>query len=159
MMTTKVEEFPPISNGDVLSALTDSSTMKFGIYIDNGYVIFVRMYPHSNIGKIVCEKLNIFSEGHGVNIENLYMLNSKYSSYIRCERAKSAFGKRWGNKYDLDPMQSFVRYICEDIPPPNMKEYKFTIGGGIIGFYFGGALGVMLGSGIGMIIDHTKRYL
>lgn len=150
--------FLPMADGDVVSVLIDN-VPKLGVYVNEGQVIYAKLlHPGSPVRKIVSTDVGVFSEGRGMSVENLYNAKSTFTSHMRSERVRGCLGIFWGNKYDKNPTESFVRYASEGISPPDGSTmYRFTVAGGVLGFYFAGFIGSVLGSGIGMIADSAKR--
>jgi hypothetical protein len=147
----------PIRDGDVISSINERE-LKLGIYVGNGSVVYAKtLHFGSPVKKIMCESLEKFCENYGVSTENYYMTKSKYIAISRVERALQFIGKFWGNKHDTNPSESFIRFVCEDISPPDGSvTYKFTFSGAALGLYLGGVIGATIGSTVGYIIDRTK---
>jgi hypothetical protein len=152
------QKAPTVREGDVISVVTEKE-LKLGICVQNGSVVYAKVLRvDSCVRKVVRESLDNFSEGEAVSVENYYTGKSCFNGFMRAERANSLCGRFWGNKHDADPGESFVRYVCEGINPPDgTSAYKFTLTGAAIGFYMGGGLiGAAIGSGIGLMMDSAR---
>lgn len=152
---------PPLFNyalGDVIFVVTDDPSRKekkkWGIYSGNGLVVYLSPISKGSwMCKVVCEEVNLFSEGYHVQIGYQVMNDATFDQEARKDRAIAKCGTFWSEQ--INPSHSFVKWVCMG-DSTKMSTYKYSLAGGVLGFYLGGPTGVAIGVGVGWLLDQTK---
>jgi hypothetical protein len=145
--------------GQILCCRLPNGHPRFGIYMDNGKVTYPEPIRETSIVcRIVNRTVDEFSLNGEVEVDSLRTSQCKNSAQARIENALRVTGKFWGNNYDTDPSHSFVRWVCDNVEPPDgSPNYRYALVGAIAGNYVGpffgvgGILGAIILGGIGYI--------